>query len=218
MSNIASNLHDGNQEVSQIRVNSRRFSKWFHDLERFIPDGSLRDTYMALTFWMNPETRCCWPGVVDLAARTGKGVATVRRHLRRLEALQVIDTKHRRKGCRSNLTNLYYLPVLDDVFLRSRVIGPSAQNDRVILVQESKQQTTTAPTAVAVAPRVRFRPRPENHGARMTFREAWRLRTVGPVQPGIYKGPETPDWSDEQIAAFRERQARLIAERKQSGW
>jgi hypothetical protein len=141
---------------------------------------------MVLLTWMNEKTRTCWPGVAEIARRAGSDPATIRRHLRKLEALKVIVTTQRRKSCRSNLTSVYFFPLLNEEFLRSNLRGGYRQNARVIQIPEIKEQTTTPREDRAVEKpvwkpdRETYRERParchQPFGSKLTFWQAWKLQ------------------------------------------
>jgi len=185
MNIVPSCLHEGNHKRHQSRVNStfsQRFVKRINGLDAFIPKAELQRTYLVMQERMDFTTRTCYVPVRWIAERLGKHIRTIRRHLRELSALGVVLITRRKYACRSNYENRYTFPLLDESFVS---VGGDT---RVTVIQkpEIERQTTPAPTAVAVAPRVQFRPRPENHGARMTHREAWALssrhhRASGPT-------------------------------------
>ena len=186
LKSVPSCLHDDNRKYRQNRVNavssSRRFVKRINGLDAFIPKVELRDTYLVMQERMDFQTRTSYASVRWIAERRRLDMRTIRRHLRALRMLGVIQVEHRKYACRSNYTNRYTFPVLDERF----VSGGGDTRVRVKQLPEIKEQTTTARVAEASAPRVKFRSRPENHGARMTHREAWALssrhhRASGPT-------------------------------------
>jgi hypothetical protein len=159
-------------KLRQSHFNSRLFVKRIHGLDAIISRVELRDTYLVMQERMDLKTRTCYASVRWIAERRRLDMRTIRRHIRALRLLGVVLVEHRKYACRSNYTNRYTFPVLDESF----VTGGGDTRVRVKQILEIEKQTTTARDAEASAPRVRFRPRPENHGARMSFREAWSLK------------------------------------------
>lgn len=200
--------------------NEGRFTRRILGLERFIPKAYLRETYLVIRTWMNEKTRTCWPGVEEIAERAGVDPSTIRRHLRQLEKLGVIETTYRKKSCRSNLTSVYFFPLLNEDFVRQKLRGGGAQNARVIQIPETKVQTTTAREA-----RGEWKPDRETYqqhpvadrpGRRMTHLEAWRLkcdaeraRMASQAAIGMYTGPKS-EMTEAEVERIRakEREAR----------
>ena len=64
--------------------------------------------YSVLAFRANNNTQRCWPGHADIARLTGASVAQVKRALKTLKDLRLIDIETRRRGDGWD-TNLYTL-------------------------------------------------------------------------------------------------------------
>lgn len=191
-----------------------RFTKRVRGLERFIRKSYLRETYLVLQTWMNEKTRTCWPGVEEVAERSGVHRDTIRKHLRSLEGLGVIVTTMRRKSCHSNLTSVYFFPLLNEDFLLQRARGASPQNAGVKQIPEIKEQTTTARETRAAGSRTwkpdreTLQPRP---AGRLTHAQMWRMKCEAERERrsmmaslGTYHG-EKIEMSDEEVQQIRAR-------------
>lgn len=167
-------------------LSETRFHKRPQGLEQFIPSAALRETYMVIRTWMNLKTRTCFPGLHDIAEKAGVSVRTIQRHIKALHMSGVLIVRERRIGHRSNLTHFYTFPLLNEDFLRSRVSGGGCQNVTVIQVLKIKEQTTTARVREKWKPdRETYRPRTKQPGARMSFREAWSLKSTAGATVGM---------------------------------
>lgn len=155
---LSSRTSNRNPKTSEFSVNNPFFVKRQSDLEMFIASPVLRDAYLTLMRWMNRETRTCFPEHRRVAEAMKCSIRTLQRRLRALEALGVIITKHRKKSCRSNLSNFYTFPLLNDDFLRDRCQEVGVKSVMVKRDIEIKEQTTTG--AVAPKPIHNWKPDP----------------------------------------------------------
>ena len=133
-----------------VRCLEGRFTQRIVGLGRYIPNAHLRDTYLVMKERMSLEARTSFSSVRELAALRGVDMRTIRRHLSALAKLGVILVTRRKYACHSNYTNRYTFPLLNEDFLRTRLVsGGGDTNVRVKPLLEIKEQATTAAAGAA---------------------------------------------------------------------
>lgn len=209
--------------LSKNREDLRRFTKRIHGLDRFIPKAHLRDTYLVMQETMSLESRVSFTAVQELAERRGVDARTLRRHLAELVKLCVVQVTRRKYARRSNHTNRYTFPLLNEDFLRTNLVSRGGgARVRVKPLPEIEKQTTTprAPMArrrghvwtpdreAKAAPPARSGDLGEKFTHWMRWREhcmARRLEQQMAASVGSYRGPEVPPMSEEEMRGIRER-------------
>lgn len=157
-----------------------RFTKRIHGLQRFIPKAHLRDTYLAMQETMSLQTRVSFTAIRVLADRRGVEMRTLRRHLAELARLGVVQVTRRKYACRSNHTNRYTFPLLNEDFLRVNLLSRGGGvRVRVKPLPEMEKQTTTPPTPSARRTERTWQPDPKQKppagdGLRFTHWTRWR--------------------------------------------
>ena len=221
---IASCRHGLQINSDETYVNSRhcrglegRFTKRIVGLARFIPKDYLRDTYLTMLETMSLETRTSFAYVVALAERRGVSVRTLQRHCAELVALSVVVVTERRYGMRSNHSNRYTFPLLNEEFLRCRGVSPrGVKRVTVKPLPEIKKHTTTprAPEARRGINHT-WTPDPERPQPQRPTFAAWRsmvdrCRNRPSATVGMYAGETQPDMSHAEMETLR----RGIAEKE----
>lgn len=75
-----------------------KFAKALREIGRSTLSSSERTLLYALVAWWNPKTLELWPSMPSIAAATGFTIRGVRKIVRRLEGLGILELIHRSKG------------------------------------------------------------------------------------------------------------------------
>lgn len=188
-----------NQKSFGSAKRSRRYAIRYEDLGEYIPQSYLCDAYLIFLAMANPYTRTSVASMEMIAAKWGVKVRAAQDRMNRFEALGVIKRDNRKNGCRSNLTNLYTFPVLDEKFLRPGLRGDGAVDCTVkqsINLKQTKTKTPPTPRWGVEVPTVSDvilepqRPSvdPEVHDALAQARELRALRKAERRQKRYERG------------------------------